>query len=92
MFYQIFLSPQVKQSTIISNEHGIYELPQELPNELKLRKDLRKLGKIRKISKAHRIKPSAQSSLQNKTLLTLVQNCWKIEIKTFPHFATSHEN
>ena len=36
MFYQIFLSPQVKQIVIISNRHGIYELPHELPNNLKL--------------------------------------------------------
>ena len=34
MFYQIFLSPQVKRSAIISNKHGIYELPHELPNDL----------------------------------------------------------
>ena len=26
MFYQIFISPQVKQRVIINNEHGIYEL------------------------------------------------------------------
>ena len=37
MFYQIFLSPQMKRSAIISNKHGIYELPQELPNDLRLR-------------------------------------------------------
>ena len=33
MFYQIFLSPQVKRIVIISNKHGIYELPHELPND-----------------------------------------------------------
>ena len=37
MFYQIFLSPQVKRSAIISNKQGIYELPHELPNDLRLR-------------------------------------------------------
>ena len=37
MFYQICLLPQVKRSLIISNKHGIYELPQEFPNELRLR-------------------------------------------------------
>ena len=36
MFYQIFLSPQVKQSAIISNKHGMYELPHELPNNLQI--------------------------------------------------------
>ena len=59
MFYQVFLSPQVKQSTIISNKHGIYELPHELPNDLRLGKlrkvDVSKLGKVRTISKLHKI-------------------------------------
>ena len=30
VFYQIFLSPQVKQSEIISNKQGIYKLPNNL--------------------------------------------------------------
>ena len=34
MFYQIFLSPQVKRYGIITYEHGIHELPHELPNDL----------------------------------------------------------
>ena len=37
MFYQIFLSPQVKRCAIITYKHGIYELPHELPNDLRLR-------------------------------------------------------
>ena len=37
MFYQIFLSPQVKQIAIITYKHGAYELPHELPNDLRLR-------------------------------------------------------
>ena len=37
MFYQVFLSPQVKRSAIISNKEGVYELPHELPNDLRLR-------------------------------------------------------
>ena len=37
MFYQIFLSPQVKRSAIISNTQGVYELPHKLPNDLRLR-------------------------------------------------------
>ena len=37
MFYQNFLSPQEKQIVIISNKHDIYELPHELPNDLRLR-------------------------------------------------------
>ena len=37
MFYQIFLSPQVKQRAIITYKHGMYQLPHELPNNLRLR-------------------------------------------------------
>ena len=29
--------PQVKRSAIIINKHGIYKLPQELPDDLRLR-------------------------------------------------------
>ena len=51
MFSQIFISIQVKPSAIISNNHGIYELPHELPNDLRLSI----FGKVKKISKLHRI-------------------------------------
>ena len=37
MFYQIFLSLQVKQRASITYKHGRYELSHELPNKLKLR-------------------------------------------------------
>ena len=37
MFYQIFLSPQMKRCAIITYKHGIYELPHELPKDLRLR-------------------------------------------------------
>ena len=37
MFDKIFESPQVKQIMIISNKHGIFELPHELLNNLRLR-------------------------------------------------------
>ena len=37
LFYQIFLSPQVKPTVIISNKNGIYELSHELPNDLSLK-------------------------------------------------------
>ena len=36
MFYQMFLSPQVKRGAIITSKYGIYELPHELPNDLRL--------------------------------------------------------
>ena len=37
IFYQVFLSPQVRWWAIITYKHGAYELPDELPNDLKLR-------------------------------------------------------
>ena len=37
MFYQIFLSPEVKRCAIITYKHDIYELPHELLNDLRLR-------------------------------------------------------
>ena len=37
ILYQFFVSQQVKRNVIISNKFGIYELPQELLNDLKLR-------------------------------------------------------
>ena len=49
MFYQIFLSPQLKRCGIITYKRGTYKLPHELPNDLRLKK----LGHIRKVSKFH---------------------------------------
>ena len=40
MFYQIFLSPQVKRLVIISNKHCKYDYPHQLQNDLRLRKIL----------------------------------------------------
>ena len=36
MFDEIFLLLQLKQSVIISNKHGIYQLPHEFPNDLRI--------------------------------------------------------
>ena len=60
MFYQISLSPQVKQWAIVTYKHGIYELPYQLPNNLpaahtrKMTQDPRKLGNIRKVPRPDR--------------------------------------
>ena len=37
MFYEIFLSPKVKRCEIITYKHGIYKMPHEFPNDLRLR-------------------------------------------------------
>ena len=36
MFFQTFFTPEVQRWAIIAYKHGIYELPHELPNDLKL--------------------------------------------------------
>ena len=36
-FYQIFISPQVKWCTIITYKYGIYEWPDKLLNDLRLK-------------------------------------------------------
>ena len=37
MFYQVFLSPQVRRWAIITYKHGIYELPHESAKDWRLR-------------------------------------------------------
>ena len=37
MFYQIFLSPQVKRNASFSNKQSLYELPHKVPSSLRLR-------------------------------------------------------
>ena len=64
MFYQIFYSPQVKQSMIISNNHGIYKLLQELLSDLSLR-ILRNQEIPGKFLNFIELQASAQPSLQN---------------------------
>ena len=68
MFYQIFFSPQVKRRAIISNKHGIYELPHELPNDLRLRKYQENLN----ISQNDSLIPSLP--VKFKILLKLAKN------------------
>ena len=68
MFYEIFYSPQVKRSAIISDKHGIYMLPHELPNDFRLR-FLGNYEKSEKSQNFRELEPSAQSSSQNKNFV-----------------------
>ena len=92
MFYQIFLSPEVKRWAIITYKHGIYELSHELPNNLRLGK----LGDIRKVPKLHRMiaQSPAPSPLPAKinALLLLAKKSRRIAIKSLSWRAPSHEN
>ena len=37
MFYQIFFSPQVKRCVIVTYKNVIYELPNGLPNDFRIK-------------------------------------------------------
>ena len=67
-----FLFSTKEKSAIINNKHGIYDLPHELPNGLRL---LGKLGEISgKSQNSTEWYPSARSSGQN-------ENCVKTSEK-----------
>ena len=83
LFGQIFLSLQVKWSEIINNKHGIYKLPHELPNDLRLR--------ILGISETSRksqifleLKLSAQSSSLNDNVVNTSKKLLKNRNWVFP--------
>ena len=89
MFYQISLSPQVKQWAIVTYKHGIYELPYQLPNNLpaahtrKMTQDPRKLGNIRKVPRPDRtISPAPSPRKDPRNPAT----------EPPPRRATPHEN
>ena len=68
MFYQLFLLPQVKRCAIITYKHGIYELPHELPNDLRL-KVLENLEISRNCPNFIEWYPSAHSPRQNESFV-----------------------
>ena len=65
MAEQIFLSPQVERSLNVSNKFAIYELPCQLPNDLRLRISLN-LETSRKPQNFIELLSSTQSSSQNE--------------------------
>ena len=65
-----FLPPQLQRTVIISNKHGIYELPHELPNDFKLR-ILRNQDILRKSQNLTESQPSAQSFSQNENSVNI---------------------
>ena len=87
MFYQIFLSPQVKRSLFIRNRLA-YTISQ---TSCRTTKDFRfqKIGKVQKnfkMSWNYNLLPP-----KNKTLLILIKDSWKIEIEVLTQCAISHE-
>ena len=83
MFYQIFLSTQVKRWAIIAYKHGIYELPHELPNDLRVT-DLRKLGNIRKVSKFYRTIALSPVPPANEGFVNTSRKLLESKNETFP--------
>ena len=89
MFYQIFLSLQLKRCAVITYKHGIYKLPKELPSNLRLRI----LGNIRYVSKFQRMIaecPVPPTKMNN--LPMLLGNLWKQKLNFFWQCAISYEN
>ena len=74
MFYQIFISPQVKRCVILAYKHSIYMLFHEML------KNLRKLGAIRKVSKPDSMTPQHPAPPPN-TPPTPAKNSCEIEAK-----------
>ena len=81
MFYQIFLSPQVKRCPIITYKHGTYELQND--------STLKKLGNITKLSNDS---PAPSPPPKTKAPPTLEENPPKKEINPPQLCATPHEN
>ena len=83
-------SPQVKQCTVITYKHGIYELPQKWPNDLRLRIlwNYKISGKCLNFIEWY---PSGQSNCQNEHFVNSSKNGLKKKRNyTFPvvHYFT----
>ena len=74
IFYQIFVSPQVKQCAIITDKHGIYEVPHDLPNDLRLNISGKTLQNDTLVCSV---------PVKIKILLILAKSSSKIEVKFF---------
>ena len=82
VLYQILLSPKVKRSVIISNKHGIYQLPYELPKELGIRTHQGNVKTFWNYSLLSSLSPEI------KILSIIAKSFWKIEIELFPLCST----
>ena len=82
MFYQIFISPQVKQRVIISNKHGIYELPHVSrgAKQLDLIRGLRDPGNLEISGKPQNLIELLPSAQPQSPPPIPAKNSWKIEL------------
>ena len=84
-----FFTPQMKRSAIISDKHGIFELPHELWNDLKLR-ILENQERSRKSQNVAEWWSSVQSSCQNQSFVKTSKKTLEKQKLTFPvvHYFT----
>ena len=89
MFYEIFLSLQVKPIVIVSNKPGIYELPHEFSKNLRPR-ILKNYEILRRSQIFIKLYPSAYSSSQNENFVNTRKNIFKNWKRRFPahHYFT----
>ena len=82
MFYQFFLSLQVKQSMVISNKYHIYESPQEVPHDFRPRisGNLKILGKSQNFIEWQ---PSGKPFSQNRNFVNTSKQFPKSKSWTF---------
>ena len=79
MVEQIFLSPQVRQSMIISNKHVIYDFSHKLLNNYIGSQEI-----SRKSQNFVELLPSALSSSQNEKFVSASKNLLKNKSELFP--------
>ena len=79
-FQYRFHSPQVKWYLLSSTRNIVYELPHELPNDLRLKK-IRKYWEYHKNSRRQSLVPSLLSA--NKNLVVVVKNHAKTDFIVF---------
>ena len=79
MVEQVFLSPQVRQSMIISNKHVIYDFSHKLLNNYIGSQEI-----SRKSQNFVELLPSALSSSQNEKFVSASKNLLKNKSELFP--------
>ena len=90
-FYQMLLSSQVTRCAIIADKYGIYELPQNLPNDLKVRiEEIRNYQETVLISQKNRLVPSLLGKMKISSMVS--KSSCKIEINLSLQCTISQEN
>ena len=79
ILYQVSFKPQEKRRVIISNKHGIYELPHEFPNNLGLSNlEIRKYKENLKTSLNYSLVPSVNTKMKFCQYYQKTAEKWKL--------------